>query len=84
MIENSTTSITSASITSSLSDFRNYLLAEIECAALRAQLLHNDIVAISVALEGHFIDAESAIEHLADCGALRLVASSSAITWAST
>lgn len=59
------------------STFADYLIAELRCAALRAKLLHNDIVAIGLALKGHFIDADSAIGHLSDCGALRLVALSS-------
>jgi hypothetical protein len=62
------------------SHFTDYLLAELRCAALRARLLHNDIAAVDVALKAGLIDADSALEHLADCGVLRLVALSSAAT----
>ena len=72
------TSITSASITDT------YLLAEIECAVLRAKLLENDLRAIGLALKGHLIDADAAVEYLWHCDALRLVAPSSSPTWAST
>jgi len=65
-------------------DYPDYVLAEMRCAALRAQLLHNDILAISLALKAKLIDADCAIEHLWNCDALRLVAPSSAITAAST
>lgn len=70
-----------ASSIASLSDYREYVLAEIRCAALRAQLLHNDIVTIGLALKGHLINADDALAHLSDCDALRLI---SPITTAST
>lgn len=67
-----------------LSSYTEYLIAEIRCAIVRAKVLQNDLTAIGIALRGGFISADSAVEHLADCGALRLVAPSSAITFAST
>ena len=61
-------------------DYRNYLLAELRCAVLRAKLLENDLVAIGLALKGGLIDADSAVEHLWECDALRLIAPSSSPT----
>jgi hypothetical protein len=63
-------------------NYRAYLLAELRCAFLRARLLQNDIAAIGLALKAGFIDSANAIEHLADCGALR--PPSSAITGVSS
>lgn len=45
------------------SGFAGHLLAELVCARLRAELLVNDITAISVALKANLIDVDSAIEH---------------------
>jgi hypothetical protein len=64
-------------MTASSSNFADYLLAEMRCAAIRAKLWQNDITAIGLALKANFIDADNALAHLADCGALRLVAPSS-------
>jgi hypothetical protein len=79
MIKNSTADINTVTDT-----FTAYLIAEINCAILRAKLLDNDLVAIGIALKAGLIDADGAIAHLHDCGALRLVALSSAITSVST
>jgi hypothetical protein len=70
---------------SSSSNFADHLVAELRCAALRAKLLHNEIVAIGTALRAGLIDPDNALAHLAHCGALRLVAPSSvSITGASS
>ena len=61
-------------------DYREYLIAEIRCAVLRAKLLHNDLVAIGLALKSHLIDADAAVEQLWNCDVLRLVAPSSSPT----
>jgi hypothetical protein len=53
---------------------KNYLLAELRAASLRARLWQADIDAVGIALKAGWIDAEQAIEALADCGALHLVA----------
>jgi hypothetical protein len=66
------------------SAFADYLLAEIQCAMLRAKLAANDLAAIGIALRSGFIDTDNALEHLHDCDALRLVASSSFTTFASS
>jgi hypothetical protein len=80
MLPNSVTSIAS-----SLSDYSDYVLAEIRCAVLRAKLLQNDLTAIGLALKDGFIGADAAVEHLWDSGALRMLAPpSSAITVASS
>jgi hypothetical protein len=62
------------------SGFTEYLLAEIRCAVIRAKLMANDLTAIGIALKGGLISADNALTHLADCDALRLVASSSITT----
>jgi hypothetical protein len=64
-------------MTDTSSGFTGYLIAELRCAALRAKLWQNDITAIALALKGGLISADSAVEHLRDCGVLRLVAPSS-------
>jgi len=55
-------------------DRRDYLLAELRCAALRARLWQADIEAVGLALKGQMISPEQAIELLSDCDALHLVA----------
>jgi hypothetical protein len=62
------------------SGFAVHLLAELNCAKLRAELLVNDSMAISVVLKAKFIDVDSTIEHLHERGALGLIAISSAIS----
>lgn len=54
-------------------DRREYLLAELRCAALRAKLWQHDIEAIGLALKGCLIEPEQAVEALHDCAALHLV-----------
>jgi hypothetical protein len=50
-----------------------YLLAELRCAALRARLWQSDIDTIGLALKAGLISPDQAVEHLADCGVLRLL-----------
>lgn len=50
-----------------------YLLAELDCARLRAELWVSDIQAVSLALAGGLIHPEQALELLADCDCLHLV-----------
>jgi hypothetical protein len=52
---------------------REYLLAELRAAALRARLLQADIDAVGLALKAGLIEAEQALELLADCDCLRLI-----------
>jgi hypothetical protein len=52
---------------------RDYLLAELRCASLRARLWKADIEAIGVALKAGWIGPEQAVEALADCDCLQLV-----------
>jgi hypothetical protein len=54
-------------------DRRDYLLAELRCAALRARLWQADIDAVGLALRGGLIEPEQALELLHDCHALHLV-----------
>jgi hypothetical protein len=50
-----------------------YLLLELRCASLRACLLQSNFDAIGLALKAGLISPDEAVEHLADCGVLRLV-----------
>ena len=54
-------------------DKREYLLAELRAAALRARLWQADIDAVGLALKAGLISSDQAVEHLADCGVLCLV-----------
>ena len=55
-------------------DGREYLLAELRAAALRARLWQADIDAVGLALKAGLISPDQAVEHLSDCGFLRLLA----------
>jgi hypothetical protein len=55
-------------------DRREYLLAELRAAALRARLWQVDIDAVGLALKAGLISPDQAVEHLSDCGLLRLLA----------
>jgi hypothetical protein len=52
---------------------RDYLLAELRCASLRARLWQFDIEAISIALKAGWITPEQGVEALADCNCLQLI-----------
>jgi hypothetical protein len=52
---------------------REYLLAELRAAALRARLLQADIDAVGLALKAGLIEPEQALELLADCDCLQLI-----------
>jgi hypothetical protein len=52
---------------------REYLLAELRCASLRAKLLAADISAVGMALSAGLIDPEEALELLDDCDCLFLI-----------
>jgi hypothetical protein len=52
---------------------REYLLAELRCAALRARLLQSDIEAVGLALNGNLITCDQAVEHLRNCGLFTLI-----------
>jgi hypothetical protein len=52
---------------------REYLLAELRCAALRARLWQADITSIGIALKAGWISPEEAVEALADCDCLKLI-----------
>jgi hypothetical protein len=51
----------------------DYLLAELRCASLRAQLALADIDATRLALEGGLITPEQAVELLANCDLFRFI-----------
>jgi hypothetical protein len=52
---------------------RDYLLAELRCASLRARLWQTDIDAVGLALKAGLIEPEQALELLADCDCLQLI-----------
>ena len=52
----------------------DYLIAELRCASLRARLWQADIDAVGAALKAGLVEPEQALELLAGCGALDLVA----------
>jgi hypothetical protein len=54
-------------------DRREYLLAELRAAALRARLWQADIEAVGLALKAGLISSDQAVEHLSDCGLMRLL-----------
>jgi hypothetical protein len=54
-------------------DRRDYLLAELRCAAIRARLWQADIEAVGMALRVGLIEPEQALELLHECDALHLV-----------
>jgi hypothetical protein len=56
------------------SEFREYVLAELRCAVLRARLAALDIECAGIALRSEMIDAETALAWLRDAGALGYVA----------
>lgn len=53
--------------------FRDFMLAELRCAALRSRLVAAEIDSIGVALRGNFITEDDAIAWLDDCGALQFL-----------
>jgi hypothetical protein len=52
---------------------RDYLLAELRCASLRARLWQTDIDAVGMALKAGLVEPEQALELLADCDCLQLI-----------
>lgn len=54
-------------------DRKEYILAEMRCAAIRARLWEHDINAVGLALRGGLIDTDQALAMLQDCDCLHLV-----------
>jgi hypothetical protein len=52
---------------------REYLLAELRCASLRARLRVADIEAVGKALKAGLVEPEQALELLDDCDCLFLI-----------
>jgi hypothetical protein len=52
---------------------RDYLLAELRCASLRARLWQSDIDAVGLALKAGLVEPEQALELLADCDCLQFI-----------
>jgi hypothetical protein len=52
---------------------RDYLMAELRCASLRARLWQADIDAVGMALKAGLIEPEQALELLDDCDCLALI-----------
>jgi hypothetical protein len=53
--------------------FRDFVLAQLKCAGLRARLMTAEIDSIGVALRGDFIDTDDAIAWLNECGGLQFL-----------
>jgi hypothetical protein len=53
--------------------FRDFILAELKCAALRSRLVTAELDSIGVALAGNFITEDDAIAWLDECGGLQFV-----------
>jgi hypothetical protein len=53
--------------------FREFVLAELKCAELRAKLLTNEIAAIEIALNGNMINAETAVAWMDQANALEFL-----------
>jgi hypothetical protein len=64
----------------SSADQRDYVLAELRCAVMRARLWQADIEAVGIALRSGLIDPDQALELLAECGALHLVGGGQEVT----
>ena len=60
-------------INTSADDLIIYLLAEIRCAARRAKLAADDLVAIGLALKGGLISPYQALMHIEETDALRFL-----------
>jgi hypothetical protein len=56
------------------STFADHVL---RCASLRARLLTNEVLTMRIAVGTGLIDFDTALEHLADIGALHLIWASS-------
>jgi hypothetical protein len=54
-------------------NYREYVIAELRCASLRARLAQADIDAVGVALKDQTITADQAIEILGDCDCLQFI-----------
>ena len=52
---------------------RDYLIAELRCASLRARLQVQDIDAVGMALKAGLVEPEQALELLADCDCLQFI-----------
>ena len=52
---------------------RDYLLAELRCASLRARLWQADIDAGGLALKAGLVEPEQALELLHECDCLQLI-----------
>ena len=52
---------------------RDYLMAELRCASLRARLLQADIDAVGLALKAGLVEPEQALELLGDCDCLQFI-----------
>ena len=54
---------------------RDYLLAELRCASLRARLWQADIDAVGMALKAGLVEPEQALELPHECDCLQFIAS---------
>jgi hypothetical protein len=73
----STSTASAEPITEPSSGFTTFILHRLRVAALRAQLVANEIAAAGVALKAGFIDGETALAMLDETGLLPLIEASS-------
>ena len=59
------------------SGFADYVVHELRCAELRARLMVNNIEAMTIALGAGLVNADTALAHLHEIGALHLIEASS-------
>jgi hypothetical protein len=52
---------------------RDYLIAELRCASLRARLWQADIEAVGMALKAGLVEPEQALELLRECDCLQFI-----------
>jgi hypothetical protein len=52
---------------------RDYLIAELRCASLRARLWQADIDAVGMAFKAGLVEPEQALELLRECDCLQLI-----------
>jgi hypothetical protein len=54
-------------------NYREYLLAELRCASLRARLAQADIESVGIALRDNIITEDQAIDILSECDCLQYI-----------
>ena len=66
-------------MTATSSGYVDFLLSQLECAALRGRLIVTEIDSISTALRGGLVDPDIAMQWMSDIGALGLITAVSSV-----